>query len=307
MESIANIVFPVFAIILGGYGAGRLGLLGEYGHETLGRFVYFVAFPVLLFHAMARVEPETIFHWPFLSAYGIGLAATLIFALGVKGLFGGGVSDAGLFGMAAVFGNTGYLGIPLAMTAFGQAGALPAIIVTVLNNAVAMAIIVIIVEVGRNGGKGVLRDVGTALIKNPLVVAPVAGVLWSFSGWGLAAPVDTFCTIVGGAAGPCALFAVGLFLVGKSPTHNAAQVGCVVAIKLIVQPALTWWLVTFVFPMEPLWATVAVLMAALPAGANVFILAQRYGLFVRRASAAILVSTALSVVTLSGLFLLLPK
>ena len=76
----------------------------------------------------------------------------------------------------------------------------------------------------------------------------------------------------------------------------------IVALKLIVHPLLTAWLGLVVFEVERLWATVAILMAALPIGANAFVLAQRYNVYVERISAATLISTILAVLTLSVLF-----
>jgi hypothetical protein len=75
-----------------------------------------------------------------------------------------------------------------------------------------------------------------------------------------------------------------------------------VALKLIVHPLLTAWLALVVFEVRPLWATVAILMAALPTGANVFVLAQLYSVYVERISAVTLLSTVLAVLTRSLLF-----
>ena len=61
----------------------------------------------------------------------------------------------------------------------------------------------------------------------------------------------------------------------------------------------------YVFPLDPLWLTVATLNAALPAGANVYLVAQMYGVGVARATNAVVISTAASVFTLSIALLLL--
>ena len=75
--------------------------------------------------------------------------------------------------------------------------------------------------------------------------------------------------------------------------------------KLVVHPAMTWVLVTYVFDMPPLWSKAAIILAALPVGALVFVIAQQYDVYVRRASTAIVVSTALSVATISLLLIVL--
>ena len=114
--------------------------------------------------------------------------------------------------------------------------------------------------------------------------------------------MSAFCEIMQAAAAPAALFAMGLFLVGQTPRRGAGEVGCMVLIKLIVHPALTWWLLTQFVAVDPLWLKVGILQAALPTAALAFVVAQRYGIYEQRASGAVLVSTVASVVTLSVLF-----
>ena len=111
--------------------------------------------------------------------------------------------------------------------------------------------------------------------------------------------------MLGGAFVPCALFAAGLFIAGCSIRGASAELSWLVCAKLLLHPLITWWLAFHVFELNALFATVAVIQAALPSGVPVFVLAQHYGAFVARSSAAIALSTAISVLTLSALFLLL--
>lgn len=123
-----------------------------------------------------------------------------------------------MHGMNAVYGNTGYMGIPLAFAAFGDAAAVPTIITAVINAALVIAIAATLIEIGQRRSAsllGVGRDVGLALAKNPVLVAPLLGVFWALTGLPLPGPVDGFGRILGAAAGPCALFSIGLFLVGR--------------------------------------------------------------------------------------------
>lgn len=306
MTPVVTVVLPVFAIILSGYAAGRLKLLGQGSSEALNGFVYYVALPVLFFSSMATVEPTKIFNWGFLGAYGGGQAITFVVGMiAARVFFGGRLAENSIFGMSSIFGNTGYMGIPLAMVAFGEIGTFPAILATVFKSSVVIAIVTVLIEadIRRGDAAGrMARDVAMALLKNPMVTSAAAGIAWSFTGLGLAAPVETFCRILGAAAGPCALFAIGLFLVGKPIRKDLGEVGGMVALKLLIHPLVTWWLAFKVFDLDPLWATVAVVMAALPAGANCFVIASRYGLYVQRASTAILLSTVISVATVSVLF-----
>lgn len=306
MGPILNVVFPIFAIMAAGYAAGRFGILGKESSEALNRYVYYVALPALFFVSMARVSLEVVFNLAFLGAYGGGAALTFIIAVAVaRYAFPNRLGALGLAGLSAIFSNTGYMGIPLLMLAFGEAGMLPAIISTILNGAVIMAFGIVLLELDVHQGKSpvvVLRNVGRGVITSPLVLSAAAGLIASGLGVPLPQAIGTFCDLLGASAGPCALFAIGLFMVGKSPTAGMPEVSFLVFLKLLVQPAITWVLAYHVFTMEPVWAAGALVQSALPTGALVFVLAQQYGIYLQRSTAVIMASTVVSLVTLSALF-----
>ena len=256
---------------------------------------------------MAVVEPARSLNIPFIAAFAVGQAMVMTVSLvAAKLLFRRRFAEQSLFAMTAIFSNTGYMGIPLAIAAFGPSAGLPAAVATVFGSIAVIAVITAMIELGLSLEEGqrrtIVRDIAVALVRNPLIAASAAGIAWSFTGVPLPSPVASFCDILGAAAGPSALFAIGLFLVGKTLTSNLDEVGTMVVLKLVAHPAITWVLATYVFDVDPLWATIAVLMAALPTGANVFVLAQRYGIYIEGVSAATFLSTVLSVLTLSGLF-----
>jgi malonate transporter len=156
MLPVINVVLPVFAIILSGYLAGRFKVLGKESGDVLQRFVFFVAMPVLLFYAMARVEVADVLNWPYLSAYLGGQAITFVLAIIVaKFLFKRRLAESALGGMAGIYGNTGYMGIPLIMAAFGPDWAVPAIIATVVNAAVVIGVVAAIIEIDLSVGDDV--------------------------------------------------------------------------------------------------------------------------------------------------------
>ncbi|MAH85214.1 MAG: hypothetical protein CBB68_13345 [Rhodospirillaceae bacterium TMED8] len=307
MGPIFDIVLPIFVIILTGYIAGRCGLLNESGSEALNRFVYYVALPIMLFSTMAVVDPQTIFNWPFLAAYlGGGLITFLISIVASRLIFRNPRTETSLFGLSGIFGNTGYMGIPLVYVAFGENGQTLAVIATVSQGVFMIPIILIMLESGRNN-KTRSRSIRFGVIArvvafNPLILAPVLGILWSVTGMALPPPIKTFCSILGPAAGPCALFALGLFMVGKPVSEGMAEVSIMVVLKLIIYPVSVGVMAYGYLDLPPLTAAVAVLLAALPTGANCFVLAQNYRVFVHRASSVILVSTAVAVLTVSLLF-----
>ena len=147
MSAVVNVVLPVFAIMLAGYLAGRFRVLGDESSEALNRFVYYVALPALFFISMARVSLGEAFNVPFLVAFGGGMAVTFALSLLVaRYVFPNRLGVLGLHGLSAVFSNTGYLGIPLLLIAYGEAATLPGVIATVLNGAVVIALGTAILE-----------------------------------------------------------------------------------------------------------------------------------------------------------------
>jgi hypothetical protein len=309
MIAILNVVLPVFGIILAGYLCGRFRVLGEASSEALNRFVYFLALPALFFVSMARVPVGDVLNWRFLAAYVGGIAVTAFTAVGIgRMLFANRLAATGLQGLAAIFANTGYMGIPLLVTAFGPAAALPAIIATVLNGAVIMALGIFIVEMDLSRGRGaagVVMDALAGVAKSPLVLSAAAGILASSAGLAVPEAVGRFCDILGAAAPPAALFAIGLFMAGRSMTAGIGETSWLVLHKLLVQPLATAGIAFGLLPMDRVWAASAVTLAALPTGSLVFVLAQQYDVYTQRATAVILVSTVVSVITLFGLFAIL--
>jgi malonate transporter and related proteins len=304
-----NTVLPVFAIILAGFLAARYGLLGAASSEALNAFVYAVALPPLMFLSMAKVSLDEILNWPFIAAYSAGMLIVFLLAVVVARIvFPNRMAALSLHGYGAIFGNSGYMGIPLFLAAFGAEGALPAAIVTVLQTALVTAIVILLVEMDMQAEAGPVRalmDATAGLVKNPLVMAPLAGILVSAFEIPIPRSVETFLSILGDAAGPCALFALGLFLYGKPLKAGIGEVGWLTFCKLLLQPLVTWVIAVPVMGLPPFWAHAAVILAALPTGATVFVIAQRYGVYVQRSSALILVSTVLSLASLSVLFLVL--
>src|SRR6476619_7608163 len=126
MDALINVVLPVFGIILTGYLAGYYGVLGQDSAAALNRFVFYFALPPALFIFMARAPIDKIFNWPFIGAFVSGSVLTLLIALLVGGIwFRHDVATLTLAGLAAVFGNVLYMGLPLLLTAYGPDGALP--------------------------------------------------------------------------------------------------------------------------------------------------------------------------------------
>ena len=145
-----------------------------------------------------------------------------------------------------------------------------------------------------------VRDATVRIFQNPFVISMFLGATFSGMGWTLVTPFAEIVKLLADAAGPCALFAIGVSLVRPDASLRAPIIALPVAAKLLIHPLIVW-LAMRAFHMDEFTTLVAVLTAALPSAGWVFIFAVRYEADAGRVSATILVSTAVAFVTFSGL------
>lgn len=312
MSAVAGAALPVFALILVGWVAGRRGTLGPAATDVLNLFALNLALPALLFQAMARLPAGQPGQLGFALAFGAGMAAAFAAGFALARRRGGRVARAAVEGMDAGYANVGFMGIPLCLLLFGEA-ALPGAVMAVLFTACLLFLTgLALVEWDLRGGgwRAAARTVPRSLARNPLLLAPLAGLAAGALGWTPPAPVERFLTLLGAAASPCALVCIGLFLAegrgGRAGAADAARgaapagtVAALVGLKLLLQPAVTALVAWPLLGLPHPWGAVAVLLAALPVGTGPFAVARLHRLEEGVTSAAILVSHAASVVTVS--------
>ena len=301
MTTVFEIVLPLFAIVLCGYVMGRRGWISESGVQGISGFVFNLAIPALLFRSMARgIEA---FDLDVVLAYFSAIPVVFVVALLLgRFVFRTRLEEQALMGMGAIFSNTVLLGIPLVFTAFGEAGGIKIMSIITFHAIVLFPLITVIIELGRGSRAGMRSMLGSslrALAVNPIILSLLAGIAYGATGWPLPGPVERFTDLLGGAAAPCALFALGASLTAFSIGGDLKEVLAVTLLKLVLHPLIMAVIAFWVFQLPPLSATVAILTAALPSGANVFILARQYNIYLARAASAVLITTGLSVVTLT--------
>lgn len=291
---------PFFALIAVGYGAGKTGFFTPEATAYLTKFVFYFALSAMIFRFSANLSLAEIFDWRIAAGYLWGTAFVYGIGMAVAFLRGMDVPKAAFEGQVAAIGNTGFLGVPMLALLMGQDAVGPIILVLTIDLVVFSSLIVILVVGSREGGMtlGVFKTVGMGLLKNPMIVSIVLGFAVSATGLPIPEPVNAFLSILGAAATPGALFAIGASLASKS-AERLSIAGWLSFCKLIVHPVMVAVGVYLLFPSDPYKAGVVVAAAALPVAGNVFILAQHYNVAPQRVSAAILISTTLSIVTVS--------
>ena len=292
---------PFFALIGLGFGAGRTGFFTAEATAYLTKFVFYFALSAMLFRFSANLSIGGILDWPFVFAYLWGTLFVYLIATGFALLRKRGIEEAAVEAQCAVIGNVGFLGIPMLVLLLGEQAIGPVMLVLAVDLIVFGSLIVILITGSRDGrmSLGVLRTVGLGLLKNPMIVSISLGLIVSGLGLPIPKPANEFLSILGAAATPGALFAIGASLASKS-AEKVAVAGWLSFSKLILHPAAVAFAALFMFPVAPYAAGVMIAAAALPVAGNVYILAQHYGVAPTRVSASILISTALSVFTVSA-------
>lgn len=291
---------PFFALIGLGWWAGRIRFFPDAATEWLTRFVFFFALSAMLFRFAAELSLAKIFDPAFCVAYLIGSVAVYALVFAVAKLRRVTVAEAAIEAQCGVIGNTGFLGVPLMIALLGPMAAGPMLMVLTIDLIVFSSLITFIITASKEGslGWGIVQRLALGLVKNPMIVSMAAGLAWSATGWPLPGPAVDFLTLLGAAATPCALFAIGASLASRTAERLEVALWLSFA-KLVLHPAAVAIAALILIPVEPKAAGVMIAAAALPVAGNVYMLARHFGVAPQRVSASILISTAFSILTVT--------
>ena len=264
MLYVFNVVLPVFALILVGYICGKSGKLGESASTELNRFVVWLALPAQLFNFAASSTWQSLWQPGFILAFAVSCLLVYFLTFFISWYRRRDLALASFAGLSASYSNTGYMGIPLA----------------------------------HKKSHEIVWSVIKSLSSNPLLMAPVAGLLWSSTNLPLYDPLQQFISFLAAAASPCALVSIGLFLIQKRKIDRSDAWG-LSFVKLIVQPIIAWAIAGPILNLPALWINAVVILSALPTGTGPFMLAQYYNADGRTISRVVLLTTVGSLLTLS--------
>jgi len=305
MLAILNVTAPFFALVLCGYLAARHRLLPENAVPALNTFELYFALPCMLFRFAAGAPFDDIVNVRVFLAYMVtGLSALALFAATMRLAAGEGVRDATFAALAVSWSNWGYMGIPLIPALLGEAALAPLIAAGMADLLVVVSAALALASLANRSRGGVRAALAGALIhvaQKPLIWAVILGGGFSALELRLPGPVDQLVRLLGQAAGPVALFTIGVSLYRPDARAWGADVLGIVAAKLVLHPCLAGVVGLFAFHLTQLEVHTLVLAAALPVGGSVFLFAERQGANAERIAAAILASTALAFVTFSTL------
>jgi predicted permease len=211
-----------------------------------------------------------------------------------------------VFALGGIFSNNVFLGIPLAKAALGEA-AMPSIgLVLVFNSLTLWMLATVSVEWARHGELS-LEGFGNtvrSVLTNPIVASILAGAAFGLTGWTLPAFIDVPLALLAQPAIPLSLVVLGMGLAQYGVRSGWRIATGITAMKLVGQP-LAVWAIAWALGLPPLETQAVVLLAALPVGINVYLMAREFNAIEGPVAASLLLSTLLAAVTTPfALFLL---
>jgi predicted permease len=297
-------LLPVVLLIAVGFVAGRARWMRPESVRDLSNLVFLVLTQALLFRTMSSVHLERLDMRPVFQYFVV--AAVLFFGML---LVYGRDSRASVLALAGIFSNTLMIGVPLIGLAYGEAGQVLLFTLISLHALVllTMATLVLELQIAREQAaatgqqRQLWRTVGQAIrsaLLHPVPLPILVGLLYAQTGWGLHPVVDKPLQLLGNAFGPIALVLVGITLSQTPMGKNLMAAVRLSLVKTVLHPALML-AVGWALGLRGLALSVMVVAAALPIGANVFLFSQRYQKEEDTVTAAVAVSTLMSMVGIS--------
>ncbi|MCK5750130.1 MAG: AEC family transporter [Oricola sp.] len=303
MSPVVAVALPVFAVIAAGFFAGRGKIMGVAESGALNRFVFSVAMPCALFGLTAGAAPPDERDLAVALSYGAGALTALAAGYFLsQRIFGLTKQEAGAHALTSTLGNAVFLGLPIALAMEGWAK--PFVSSMLIEGTVIVTILMALLAPRRDDGHPVARAARFILgpLKNPLILGMILGFLYSATGLPFEGPVRTFFDLLGRAAGPTALFSLGLFMAThKFPAFKsvAGRVSLIAATKMLLLPAVALTVASLIgVEGEDYWGALA-LFVAVPSGVGGFVLASQYRVYESESAVAVIVTLLLSVLTIS--------
>jgi len=300
-------ILPVFAILFVGYAAGAIQLFPSTRNAiaVLNRFSLYIAAPLLIFAGMVDPSLDLPLRPGFYLAHVLALLVGLLVVLLLKQTARL-RPHAGTLALAVAYGNITFLGIPVLHRAFGDGAlglaALSSGVHTLLAMTIGPALFLLWNDEGRassSGGTDVLRR----LVRQPLVWAPILGLVMRAFGDTAQAVMFDYAMILGVSAGPVAIFMLGLYVWESRAALKKLRIPAVAAVtlKLLVLPIITAGVLLLLSPyfvLSPMEKAVVLSQSAMPTAITTYSLAEEYNNDRETVASAAILSAILSLLTL---------
>jgi predicted permease len=307
MSAIILDVLPIFVMILIGWLIVRTGLMTSDVGDALSDFVFKIAVPLLLFRTIAEADFHGASPFRLWIAYFSGVAITWTAGhIAATRFFGRDERIGVLAGVSSAFANTIFIGLPLVERTVGNEGLVALSILIAVHLPVMMIVGTIMMERAEHkiAGKSersvmtVLRQIGTNLVRNPLVIGLVAGAAMHLTGLKMPGPIQSIVDQIAGVAGPVALISLGMALRRYGISGNVGIASVTSAFKLLLLPSCVW-MASHLLGLTADWTAALVLISSVPTGVNAWLIANRFGVGHSLAASTITVTTALGAISVS--------
>ena len=278
------------------------------GLAWLNFFIVYIALPPMLFRLIARSPFENLVNWPYILGTTLSTYTVFLIVFITTILIGRtNISKAAMQASVASYGNVGYMGIPLMLAVFGEKAAIPATLILCFDSLLQFIIVPLLQAVGghvRGGWNSTLKRILVNVLLNPFILATELGFAASWYQYAPPPAIDNMLRYMANAAPACALFALGVTVALQPLKRINWDLPFITAAKLILHPLIVLGVLLLMGGFSPTWIQVAVLMAALPTAANVFVMASHYETYIDGTSSAILFNTLISLGTISILLII---
>jgi len=303
MTALLDVILPVFLIIGFGYWASWAGLFSESAVDGVMRFAQNFAAPCLLFRSIATLDLSRAFEPGIMLSFYIGAFSG--FALGFFGailVFRRPMTDAVAIGFAGLFSNSLLLGLPITERAYGPDALQGNYAIISIHAPMLYGFGIALMEWARASGQGLAlsalsRRILKSILSQPLVLGIVAGFVVNLLGNPLPGPVWDAVNMMATTAIPTALFGLGGVLLRYRPEGDKATIAMICFASLFLHPGVTYALGRWVFDIDTASLRSATVTAAMAPGVNAYMFAHLYGVAKRVNASAVLIATALSIVT----------
>ncbi|MFD2176909.1 AEC family transporter [Veronia pacifica] len=304
-------IIPVFLVSLFGYMIASSGKLNKNDIQSLSKFTFSFAIPVMLFFKMATLDIPKNIEWSLLLSYYLAvLCVFVVMTCLMKYFFSEDPEEQSIGGFSSTFSNAVVVGIPVVDQTLGHQAMLPLLMLISIHALTLYSMGFIFAERDKFEATRILTSVAnifTEMVKNPITLSIFSGLVINSLSIDLPAVIASSLELMAGAAIPLTLFALGASIHQFSLSLKNRLPIIVVVMKNLVLPALVYIFSFHIFNISSLWATTAVIMAAMPVGVNAYIFSQRYQKCIPDVAGAILLSTLTSIFTVTAILTIINK
>lgn len=302
-STIFNVLLPVFSLIFLGWIAGRRGFIPHDHCKSLTNFVMTFSLPALLFRFTVEVEPAVLMNREILICFAVGLTAVyLVTFLFYKFILKHNRKIGGLASLTSSFPNFAFIGLPILMSLYGEESLIPVIISTLVGSLLLIPLTLIVLESEGSGQRNKFIGMGKQVFETflkPILLAPLVGILISFSGMTLPVGISSAMALIGEPASGLSLFTLGVTM-SAARIVISREVILMVFIKSILSPIVMFF-ITIAMGIKGVLASEIIILGALPTATIAPMFSMKYGIYDMESSNATVVGTIFSIATLGGL------